>query len=72
MRRALGAGGLVLSEWTFVETNQGIVPKRTAFGAEFVLAPVVIVAVEADHGFNGFAFSFCSRMVIRHEIDSLY
>ena len=71
MHRALGAGGLVLPERTSVETNQCIVPELTTFEAKLTLAPMVIAAIEADHGLNGFAFPFCSRMVVGHESDSL-
>ena len=56
MHRALGARGLVFPERTSVKTSQCIVQKLSAFMAEFTLAPMVIVAIEADHRFNGFAF----------------
>jgi len=66
MHRALGARGLVFPERTSVKTSQCIVPKLPTFRAEFVLAPVVIVAIEAYHGLNGSAFPSYSRIVAGH------
>ncbi len=71
MHRALGARGLVSPERTSVKTSQCIVPKLTTLRAEFTLAPVVIVAVEADHGLNGFAFPLYSRIVAGHKSKAL-
>ena len=71
MHRALGASGLVFMERTSVKTSQRIVPKLSTFRAEFPLASMVIAAVEAYHGLNGFAFPLHSRIVARHECDAL-
>jgi len=66
MHRALGARGLVFPERTSVKTSQCIVPKLTTFEAKLTLALVVIVAIEAYHGLNGFAFPSHSGIVAGH------
>jgi len=57
MQRAVGAGRLVLLEWTSIEALVRIRHKSLTFRAQslFCLA-MMAAAVDAAHGFNGFMF----------------
>ena len=57
MHLAVGAGRLVLLEWTSIEALVSIRYKSLTLGAQYLFCLAMMVAtVDADHSFHGFMF----------------
>ena len=66
VHQALGAGAFFLLERTLVQPHRGVLKKRAAFRAELAFGTVLVLAVNVNHGFNGFFLSRDSRVLINH------
>ncbi len=56
MNRAVAAGCFFFLERAMGEAQPGIIQKLPAIGAERSCRPMMIMAIDVDHRFNGFVF----------------
>ena len=56
MNRAVAAGCFFFLERAMDEAQPGIIQKIPAVGAERLCHPMMIMAIDADHRFDGFVF----------------
>ena len=57
MDEAFAAGALLFLERALFQPHEGVGFEFGAFGAEFAVGAVVSLAVDVDHGFDGFLFA---------------
>ena len=60
---AVGTRCLLLLEGTFIQAHLGVFEECGTFCAQFTLSVVLVLAVDIDHGFDGFLLTFHPRVL---------